>query len=301
MRKGVDHLGLPFLVSLIPAAPEVNETMTFSFRADSSPVMRAATRPTEDFSLSVSISYAGEPPCKYLLPEGEYLFTSVPESLNSPTRLKRVVLMAPVKMADELKQETVERLLKDLVKGIMVASNHGGIFIRCRDKVCISWSGFLAPEGQIIENNTHQQLFKSQEFRSALELYQEGRGPLPDPRVILYLGDEADGNGHMGCKPIIIQDILSYILVRVPPEVPGGPKPRFSLYLSSQLQFEEMQYIMEHLNQINPCQKISLNKPKKTEHLQLPNELKLMDILEKAPNPFFGSMEPLLPCPDLMP
>uniref|UniRef100_A0A8C5RIE3 IRF tryptophan pentad repeat domain-containing protein n=1 Tax=Laticauda laticaudata TaxID=8630 RepID=A0A8C5RIE3_LATLA len=39
----------------------------------------------------------------------------------------------------------------------------------------------------------------------ALELYQEGLGPLPDPRVILYVGDELDGNEHMGCKSIIIQ------------------------------------------------------------------------------------------------
>uniref|UniRef100_A0A8C5WP10 IRF tryptophan pentad repeat domain-containing protein n=1 Tax=Laticauda laticaudata TaxID=8630 RepID=A0A8C5WP10_LATLA len=165
-----------------------------------------ATEP-DDFSFWVSISYAGEPPSKYLLPEGEYLFTSVPESLNGlPNCLKRFVLTAPATMANGLKQEIVQRLLKDLVKGIMVASNHGGIFILCRDKVCVSWSGFLAPEGQNkLVNNTHQQLFKSREFRSALELYQEGLGPLPDPRVILYVGDELDGNEHMGCKSIIIQ------------------------------------------------------------------------------------------------
>ncbi|XP_026546386.1 interferon regulatory factor 8-like [Notechis scutatus] len=187
-------------------APEMNEIITVSLMTSPSPVMGAATRPTEDFSLCVSISYAGEPPCRYLLPEGEYLFTSDAESLNGPNCLKRFVLTAPVTMADELKQEIVQRLLKDLVKGIMVASNHGGIFIFCRDKVCVSWSGFLAPEGQIkLENNTHQQLFKSQEFRSALELYQEGLGPLPDPRVILYVGDELDENGGRGCKPIIIQ------------------------------------------------------------------------------------------------
>ncbi|XP_026575304.1 interferon regulatory factor 9 [Pseudonaja textilis] len=187
-------------------APEMNEMIAVSLETDLSPLMGAATRPIEDFSLCVSISYAGEPPCRYLLPEGEYLFTSVAESLNGPNCLKRFVLTAPVTMADELKQKIVQRRLKDLVKGIMVASNHGGIFILCRDKVHVSWSGFLAPEGQIkLENNTHQQLFKSREFRSALELYQEGLGPLPDPRVILYVGNDLDENGDVDCKPIIIQ------------------------------------------------------------------------------------------------
>ena len=33
------------------------------------------------------------------------------------------------------------------------------------------------------------------------------------------------------------QDIMDYVLVRVPPPTPGLPKPRFSLYLSSQLQY----------------------------------------------------------------
>lgn len=32
------------------------------------------------------------------------------------------------------------------------------------------------------------------------------------------------------------EDIISYVLVRVPPPMPGLPRPRFSLYLSAQLQ-----------------------------------------------------------------
>jgi len=32
-------------------------------------------------------------------------------------------------------------------------------------------------------------------------------------------------------------DILNYVLVRVPPPLPGLPRPRFALYLSSQLQY----------------------------------------------------------------
>lgn len=116
----------------------------------------------------MSIAYAGEPLCKYLLPEGEFLITSVPAPLNGAIKcMKRFVLPPPVKMGDAPKQAIVQRLLKELEKGIMVASNHEGIFIQCRGEVSVSWSGFLAPEGQIkLENNTHQQLFKPREFRS---------------------------------------------------------------------------------------------------------------------------------------
>ncbi|CDQ87256.1 unnamed protein product [Oncorhynchus mykiss] len=32
-------------------------------------------------------------------------------------------------------------------------------------------------------------------------------------------------------------DIMDYVLVRIPPPLPGLPRPRFSLYLSSQLQY----------------------------------------------------------------
>ncbi|XP_070810533.1 interferon regulatory factor 9 isoform X1 [Pituophis catenifer annectens] len=185
-------------------APEVN-LITFSFRTDPNPVVRTVTEPTEDFSLCMSIAYAGEPVCEYLLPEGEFLITSVPAPLKGAVNcMKRFVLPAPANMANA--PVIIQRLLKELEKGIMVASNHEGIFIQCRGKVCVSWSGFLVPEGQIkLENNTHQQLFKSREFRSALEQYQQGLAPLPDSRVILYIGGKLERNGHMDCNPIVIQ------------------------------------------------------------------------------------------------
>lgn len=122
----------------------------------------------EDYFLCLSITYAGEVICKYLLPEGEFLITSVPAPQNGPVNcMKRVILPPPDKVADSPKCEAVQSLLRDLAKGIMVASNHEGIFIRCRGNVCISWSGFLAPEDQSkLENNTYQQLFQPRKFQA---------------------------------------------------------------------------------------------------------------------------------------
>ncbi|XP_013914046.1 PREDICTED: interferon regulatory factor 9-like [Thamnophis sirtalis] len=187
-------------------APDVNQ-ITLNLRPDPKPVVRVATGPTEEFSLHMSISYLGELLCEHLLPEGEFLITSAQALPNGPVNcLKRFILPPPDKIADAPKQKIVQRLLDDLVKGIMVASNHEGIFIQCRGKVCVSWSGFLAPEGQIkLENDTLQQLFKPREFRSALEQHRQGLAPFPDPRVILYVGNEAGKNGHVDSQPIVIQ------------------------------------------------------------------------------------------------
>ncbi|KAM6453084.1 E3 ubiquitin-protein ligase RNF31 isoform 2-T3 [Liasis olivaceus] len=189
------------------AAPEENEITLRSWGPDSSPAVNAAAGPTEEFSLCLSIFYFGELIEKYLLPEGEYVITSVTASLNAPADcMKRVVLPCPVKIADSPKQEAVQSLLKDLEKGVMVASNRGGIFLQCRGNASISWWGLNATEGQSkLEINTHLHLFKLQEFQAALEQYRLGCGPLPDHRIVLCVGDELEGNGSRDHKPIVIQ------------------------------------------------------------------------------------------------
>ncbi|XP_039194000.1 interferon regulatory factor 9 isoform X2 [Crotalus tigris] len=187
-------------------APEVTE-ISFSLSTDPNPVVRATTGPTEDYFLSLSIAYAGVVICEYLLPEGDFLITSVPAPMNGVVNcMKRVILPDPVKMANSAKQKAVQSLLNDLVKGIMVASNHEGIFILCRGNVCVSWSGFLAPEHQTkLENNTYQQLFKPRDFQAALEQHRQGLAPLPDHRIILYVGYELEGNKCTDRELIVIQ------------------------------------------------------------------------------------------------
>ncbi|CAB1334528.1 unnamed protein product [Coregonus sp. 'balchen'] len=68
---------------------------------------------------------------------------------------------------------------------------------------------------------------------------------------------------------------MDYVLVRVPPPLPGLPRPRFSLYLSSQLQYgviivfhrqcgmllEEIQQILDRLAKTRTIQKIDVDEP----------------------------------------
>lgn len=63
-------------------------------------------------------------------------------------------------------------------------------------------------------------------------------------------GVDPQQGGHQGaCSPS--EEILNYVLVRVQPPLPGLPRPRFSLYLSAQLQigvirvyFQQCQYLV---------------------------------------------------------
>nr|XP_016854717.1 PREDICTED: meiotic recombination protein REC8 homolog [Anolis carolinensis] len=110
--------------------------------------------------------------------------------------------------------------------------------------------------------------------------------------------------------PQTCEDIMDFILVRVPAPVPGAPKPRFSLYLSAQLQygvvlvyirqcqylFEEIQHILERLHRTQQQIRIDMTDLEQPG-LLLPNQMAIMEALEEAPNPFFGLMEPLLPSP----
>ncbi|XP_008067923.1 meiotic recombination protein REC8 homolog [Carlito syrichta] len=108
------------------------------------------------------------------------------------------------------------------------------------------------------------------------------------------------------------EEILNYILVRVQPPQPGLPRPRFSLYLSAQLQIgvirvysqqcqylvEDIQHILERLHRAQLQIRIDMVVPE-LPSLLLPNCLDMMETLEDAPDPFFGmmSVDPRLPSP----
>ncbi|XP_050999375.1 meiotic recombination protein REC8 homolog [Acomys russatus] len=108
------------------------------------------------------------------------------------------------------------------------------------------------------------------------------------------------------------EEILNYVLVRVQPPKPGLPRPRFSLYLSAQLQIgvirvyfqqcqylvEDIQHILEHLHRTQLQIRIDMEEAD-LPSLLLPNCLAMMKMLEDAPEPFFGTMsvDPGLPSP----
>ncbi|XP_053484435.1 meiotic recombination protein REC8 homolog [Ictalurus furcatus] len=106
-------------------------------------------------------------------------------------------------------------------------------------------------------------------------------------------------------------DIMNYVLVRVPPLAAGLPRPRFSLYLSSQLQYgvvlvfhrqcqlllEEIQEAIDRLHRYRVQVPIDMLPEEIRQTQTLPDALALLTESEGAQDPFFGSMEFGMPSP----
>ncbi|KAL6489275.1 hypothetical protein MHYP_G00030160 [Metynnis hypsauchen] len=112
------------------------------------------------------------------------------------------------------------------------------------------------------------------------------------------------------------EDIIDYVMVQVLPLHPSLPRPRFSLYLSSQLQYgvvivfhrqcafllEEVQQTIERLLRSEKHSRIDMQEPDRLA-LNLPDSLFLLEEAEGALAPFFGKMgaECELPSPYQLP
>ncbi|XP_030014269.1 meiotic recombination protein REC8 homolog [Sphaeramia orbicularis] len=108
-------------------------------------------------------------------------------------------------------------------------------------------------------------------------------------------------------------DIMNYLLERVEPPRPGLPRPRFSLYLSSQLQYgvvvvyhrqcviflEEIQTVVERLLKQKPFQKIDMDDRSRPS-LLLTDPLSLMMEADGILDPAFGVMQQDVPSPSAL-
>ncbi|XP_028289321.1 REC8 meiotic recombination protein b [Parambassis ranga] len=100
------------------------------------------------------------------------------------------------------------------------------------------------------------------------------------------------------------EDIVEYVTAQVPPPQPNLPRPRFSLYLSSQLQYgvilvyhrqcgfllEEIQQTIDRLLRSQRCIRIDMAEPDRMA-LDVLDGLYMMEEAEGAQDPFFGLME----------
>ncbi|XP_038161648.1 REC8 meiotic recombination protein b [Cyprinodon tularosa] len=107
-------------------------------------------------------------------------------------------------------------------------------------------------------------------------------------------------------------DILDYVLGQVPPPQPHQPRPRFSLYLSSQLQYgvvivyhKQCSFLLEEVQQcigrwLRSKQRAQIDLAESDRMaLDVPDDLNLMENAEGAQDPFFGRMAShQLPSPD---
>ncbi|KAM6202550.1 interferon regulatory factor 9 [Rhynchocyon petersi] len=126
----------------------------------------------------------------------------VAEPSSSQSNIEQVVFPKP----DPL--EPTQRLLSQLERGILVASNSKGVFVQRLCPIPISWDSPQAPPGpgpHLLPSNECIGLFKTACFCRDLARYLQGLGPPPKFQVTLNFWEESPGPNHNSQNLITVQ------------------------------------------------------------------------------------------------
>ncbi|XP_056134144.1 interferon regulatory factor 8 [Lampris incognitus] len=111
----------------------------------------------------------------------------------------------------ERQRHVTRKLLGHLERGVLVHANREGVFIKrlCQSRVFWSGLGEMGPQCSPmpckLERDAVIKIFDSARFLQALNLYQEGQFPAPDPTVTLCFGEEFSDLNTAKNKLIIVQ------------------------------------------------------------------------------------------------
>lgn len=118
----------------------------------------------------------------------------------------------PAELIEYDRQRHVTRkLLGHLERGVLVRANQEGIFIKrlCQSRVFWSGQGEVASQFTSVpcklERDAVVKIFDMGRFLQALQLYQEGQFPAPDPTVTLCFGEELHDLNNAKSKLVIVQ------------------------------------------------------------------------------------------------
>ncbi|XP_036391032.1 interferon regulatory factor 8 isoform X2 [Megalops cyprinoides] len=132
----------------------------------------------------------------------------VNEMLYGPDSLQNI-RFPPVELIEHERQRHVTRkLFGHLERGVLVRANREGIFIKRLCQSRVFWSGLCtqySPGPSKLERDAVVKIFDTSRFLHALQLYQEGQYPAPDPTVTLCFGEEFHDINTAKNKLIIVQ------------------------------------------------------------------------------------------------
>ncbi|XP_030621673.1 interferon regulatory factor 8 [Chanos chanos] len=125
-----------------------------------------------------------------------------PDSLQS-------IRFPPVEHIENDRQRHVTRkLFGHLERGVLLRANREGIFIKRLCQSRVFWSGpsyQYSPGPSKLERDAVVKIFDTARFLQALQLYQDGQYPAPDPTVYLCFGEEFHDFSTAKSKLIIVQ------------------------------------------------------------------------------------------------
>ncbi|XP_026966729.1 interferon regulatory factor 9 isoform X2 [Sagmatias obliquidens] len=105
-------------------------------------------------------------------------------------------------------REPTQRLLSQLKRGVLVASNSRGLFVQRLCPIPISWNAPQAPPGpgpHLLPSNQCVELFRTAYFCRDLARYFQGLGPAPEFQVTLNFWEESPGPNHTPQSVITVQ------------------------------------------------------------------------------------------------
>lgn len=122
------------------------------------------------------------------------------------------VYFPPSELIEYDRQRQVTRkLLGHLERGVLVRANQEGIFIKRLCQSRVFWSGLgevgpqYSPMPSKLERDAVIKIFDTGRFLQALQMYQEGQFPAPDPTVTLCFGEELHDLNNAKSKLVIVQ------------------------------------------------------------------------------------------------
>lgn len=153
-----------------------------------------------DYSLLLTFIYSGRVVDKRQV--GSLDCRLVAEASSSESTITQVTFPKPDPW------EPSQRLLSQLEKGILVASNSRGLFVQSLCPIPISWNAPQAPPGpgpHLLPSNKCVELFKTSCFCRDFDKYSQGLGPPPKSQVTLHFWEENPGSGCTLPNPITVQ------------------------------------------------------------------------------------------------
>ncbi|KAJ0056167.1 hypothetical protein NL108_003458, partial [Boleophthalmus pectinirostris] len=115
----------------------------------------------------------------------------------------------PAELIEHERQRYItQKLLSHLERGVLVRANQEGIFIKRLCQSRVFWSSLGEAYTAVprkLQRDAVVKIFDTGRFLQALQMYQEGQFPAPEPTVTLCFGEELQDLNNAKNKLIIVQ------------------------------------------------------------------------------------------------
>lgn len=156
--------------------------------------------PGSDYSLLLTFIYSGRMVGKAQVQSLDCRLVAEPS--GSQCGMEQVVFPKPDP------PEPTQRLLSQIERGVLVASNSRGLFVQRLCPIPVSWNAPQAPPGpgpHLLPSNECVELFRTTHFCRDLVRYFQGLGPPPEFQVTLNFWEESPGPSRTPKSLITVQ------------------------------------------------------------------------------------------------